>query len=315
MESKMDTPKSIRRITAHLAKSTHTWPLYFCCLITLLFSSSANAEWVEWVFDASQRFEWNNNINRSAFADDSEEDMTTTTNISMGRFNQLTPTLRIRTTFDLKQEFHENYDELDRFEWGASVSARKKFGVGRMRPWLSTFLSARELNVHDDQRDGEFYTGGFLFGKTLSDRTDFFIRAEYQKRDGDKGPSADPALDSDVFDQERFVGTVGFSFIITPSLLVSGSYEYMDGEIDSACTVPNVIIVGMNEELNAITTDPVFGGCIYRLDADSNSLSADMSYAFDGHTSINLGYRYQKGEASKLEYKNNIINLSVNYSY
>jgi len=118
-----------------------------------------------------------------------------------------------------------------------------------------------------------------------------------------------------VFDQNHWTASLQGNFLLTNRLLLLGAIRHFDGDIISACTTGNVGTVLAEEDVQAITADAVFGGCVYRLNGDGNSASLDLSYAIGRHSSLNIGADYLTGKADVLEYRNTVFRASFMYSY
>lgn len=171
------------------------------------------------------------------------------------------------------------------------------------------------MDVKDDIRSGNFADIGIAAGKRLTDRFDMSGSLEYSKSNGKPGVQIVPPISSDVFDQNRWTATIEGNFLLTNRLILLGALKHYDGDFVSACTKGNVGTVLELEDVQAITADAVFGGCVYRLDGDGNSASLDLSYAIGRHSSLNIGAEYLAGKADVLEYDNTIIRASFMYSY
>jgi len=285
-------------------------------LFLLFFSTLSHAEWVEWITDIDSGIQYNDNINRSAFSSDVEDDTSLKANISLGRVNQVTSTFRYSLSTDFSAEYFDQFELLNSTTAGATFSARKKLGLGLTVPWVKGSINMSHLNVRDSVRSSQNIGIDIQAGKRYSERLDIVAGYRFHTRNGKSKPSAAPGLDGNVFDQDSQEIFLSSSYLVTENWLSSFGVSYFDGEVDSACTGGNVATVLM-WDISAIIKDSIFGGCVYRLDVEAYSLSFDNSYALGRHASINVGYQLQKGkgDAGFLKYKNSIFSVIYKYSY
>jgi len=283
----------------------------------LLLASPAGAEWVEWIADAGLAFEWDDNVNRSAFDADEVSDFRWRPAVRGGRIYQLTDHTRLSFAAELEGALYHDWDGLNHFRAGGTAAVLHKFGTGPNVPTLRFHGTVGYLGISDHERSSVLYEAGIQLSKRFSPRFDAAIDVLYSDRDGRNGTVVVPTLGTDVWDQANVeVGAVG-NFLITPQILASVGYRYRDGEFDSACTPGNVATVFAREGSNveAIAIDDVFGGCVYRLDGHMHGALVNLSYGLSDHLSVDLGYRFQHGKARSLAYDTNIVTLSLLFRY
>lgn len=284
---------------------------------TLLFSTSASAEWIEWIADAETGVRVHKNLNRSSFADDEREDSEYFLGLTLGRYNQLADSTRLRLTFDLDAGFFGKYGLLDYRKAGLSLSVRQKLAFGRDAAWVKPNMYAAYLDVDDDARDSVLYGAGVQFGKRLTERLDGRVGYMYESRDGEDGDTI-PGLASDVFDQESQTVSVEASYALTERVLLTGGYAYRSGEFDSSCTPTNFVEALQRADISAMIVDDAYSEnfCTYKVSGAINTFSMDASYSlFKGHGSINLGYEMNEGEADDLSYSSSVVRALFMYSY
>lgn len=277
--------------------------------------SSAQAEWVDKVADVSIEFLATDNLNTSAFNADEEDDVGVIPRVSLGRFYQATDLTRLRLTLDLSSEAYDEFDKLNSTTVMARAVLRHKFGIGPREPWLRVSLAGGQKFADVDIRDSDLFEFGLRYGHRFAERADASVGFRYNLRDGGTGVVAVPGIETDVFDISNWSVDGTLNYLLTNKSLLSMTYTFRSGEFDSACTVGNVGIVLANENVKAITLDDVFGGCVYRLEGNSNSLNANYSYALGRHAAFNAGFEYRNGKADVLGYETSIFRLSFNYSY
>ena len=140
--------------------------------LLLAHPGTAGAEWVEWIADAEAGLVYEDNLNRSAFANNEKNDTALVPSASFGRVYQITDAARIRVSADFEVSAYDKYDLLNYWKAGASLAARHKIGLGPDVPWVQGRLAAAHMDVRDDMRDSNLYSAGLLAGKRLSERLD-----------------------------------------------------------------------------------------------------------------------------------------------
>jgi hypothetical protein len=290
------------------------WMVLLGCSL-LSTSMLSQAEWVEWILQPTVEFRSQSNINLSAFAPDEENDRALRLDLEGGRYFQMGDRSRLRLSAELEGESYDEFDLLNNIAISGKAAIIHKLGVGWNAGWISPYVEFGYNDVKDDIRSGNFGELGFAAGKRLSERFDMSASLEFSKSNGKQGVQIVPPISSDVFDQERWIAAIQGNFLLTNRLILLGAVRHYEGDFVSACTKGNVGTVLAVEDVKAITSDAVFGGCVYRLDGSGNSASLDLSYATGRHSSINISAEYLSGKADVLEYHSSIFRASYMYSY
>ncbi len=291
---------------------------FILCLSFLLTPAyDVQAEWVEWIADAGIGMEYGTNINRSSYDSDQREDFSVIPSISVGRYNQLSDSTRLRATLDIEGGVYKTYDLLNYGKAGINLSVRQKLGFGADAPWLKPHLSVSYADFSEDTRDSSIYEAGISLGKHLTDRLTGQIWYSYSTRNGKDG-EVSFNMPTDVFDQKVHAYAIEASYVVTDRVLVTGGYALRTGDFDSSCTPTNFSWVLQKEDVLAATSDDAYTEdyCVYRLSGDMRSYSIDASYSlFAGHGSINAGYQLNQGKASELDYTGSAVRFSFIYNY
>lgn len=300
-----------RLILSPLSNSTPVLAL----VLLAWFAGPVQAEWVESIAEAELGIAYDNNLNRSAFTEDEEEDHEFTGTVSVGRYYQVKDNTRFSITGDLGVRVLDQFTELNSASIGTTVTLHHKYGVGTDVPWVQGFASLSYLDVKDHARDSTIFDIGLRAGKRFMPRLDGQVEYFYRTRDGENGPVVDPSIDTDVFDQDFHKVSANLNFLATNRLLLSTGYSYRDGEFDSACTPGNVGTVFALEDVKAIAFDDVFGGCVYRLDGTLWTFSLGASYALGRETALLFTYQNNDGKADELHYSGKIYRISVGHHF
>jgi len=291
-------------------------------LITLLWGiQPASAEWGEWIADAELGVLHNDNINQSLLEFDERSDSVFLPSIALGRYYQLMDTTRLRLTANSWGRAHKTFDRLNSITSGITVGMVHKFGLGSEVPWIRADAYVGYMDVRDDVRDGMHYTMDLRVGKRFTPRLNGSLGYEYSLRDGGDGEvtmkNTMHGIDTDVYDQKKQTLSLEANYLITNYTMLTAGYSYRYGDFDSACTPDNFEILWptVEKDVEAIASDKVFDGFVYRLKGWTNVWSLNLSYALSGHASLNLGYQYKKGELDDLSYTNSIVQAVFMYRY
>lgn len=309
-------------------RKQHSISIIFVPLLLLAGVSRAEIEWGEWILDPSVQWQYQDNLNYSAFSEDELSDNLLQLDIQAGRILQLTDFTRARFTIGVQAMFYQDFDDLNNSSVTAGLTVQHKFGTGAEKPWIRPEVFYTYANYSDsirsdsllqggsaDLRTGNRLTLGIMAGKRLNDRLDINASVHYHDRDGKTGQVIVPGISADVFDQQGWTLGLNGNYLLASRWLLSAGYQYYNGEMDSSCTPGNVGKVFENARVRAITLDNAFGGCVYKLDGRANMLSLDLGYAIGQHSSVNFGVGYQAGTADDLDYSNTTVQASYMYSY
>jgi hypothetical protein len=280
-------------------------------------SPPASAEWVDWIAEAGTGFEYNDNLNLSAFRDDQESDYAWLATGRGGRVYQITDDTRFSLVGEFQSRKQFRWEDFDRVKLRTRASVLHKFGVGPNVPRVRVHGSGGYMWVDDSDRSSWLWETGVDVSKRFTPRIDALVFFKYTNRDGGSGDVIVPTIQSNVWDQEMFqVGALG-NFLIWENLLLSAGYTYHDGEFDSSCTVGNVgkVFTREGDNVKAIAANNVFGGCTYRLGGHIHQASVNLNYGIGDRWSVDAGYKFLQGKADVLIYRANIVTLSVLFRY
>lgn len=274
-----------------------------------------NSQWVEWIADVGVSYSHVQNLNFSAFSNDENSDNLWRINGSFGRYYQLSGTTRMQVMVLASTEIYSDFDKMNNQAIGTSIGFRHKFGVGFNVPYVQLNMEYFDRKFDADGWSHKILSGRVELGQHITERLTLSGSVIVSEMDGKKGPQIIPDLSSRPFDQQFWRATIALDYLISQDWLASIDYSRRQGDFHSACTVENVEWVLETMKVKAITTDEIFGGCVYQLDGDTNIYSASLSYAISEHAAVNLDARFFDGHADTLDYEANDIQLSFNYRY
>jgi hypothetical protein len=276
------------------------------------------------IFTSGVTYSYNNNAPNGARPQDILSEQSLAVDISAGKYFQLNDTVGLTLAVDAAMTRHDKYSRLDSFSFGVSSSLKKKIGLGYFAPVLRLSVAAAHLDSKHNPRDQWVYNAGFGISKRLHDRFDISLQYSYKDTQADDVPVIDnPFLVSrgitgDAYDlTTNRIDALGI-FSATERLSLYAGYARQQGTI-IASTPRYIEILDISD---AVAPDPVFGEEIvaYTFDADSNIYMTGLSWAINGHTSINLGYerRESKGaakDARAFTYDNSVFHTSILYGF
>ena len=274
-----------------------------------------NSQWVEWIADMQISYADIRNINYSAFSNDQENDSRIAANAVLGRFYQFSGNTRMHLAVELAAEHYDKFDMMNNEQVGINFGIRHKFGLGHTVPYLQI-----NAHYHHQEIDADFWSNDRFglsaeVGKHVTDSMSLALSVSYSSMDGEKGNVIVPELSSRVFDQDFWRASLFVDYILSQDWLVSAEYSRREGDFHSACTPENVAKALETMQVKAITSDEVFGGCVYQVDGSNNTYSANLSYAISRHSALNLSVEFYDGSVDILEYDGSKVQLSYNYRY
>ena len=288
-------------------------------LFLILFSHSVCAEWVEWIADSQFDYTYNSNINQSAFTNNEKDDHLLDLSLIGGRVFQInrdnSDYTRLRLAMDVNLRGHEHYDDLDHIQIGGSFSLIHKFGLGRDAVRASLYSGVHYRWERLSERNLASYNFGVNLNKNVTERLNLSLDFSYNIEDGGSAVQLIRSIPSNVYDSERFVVTIGSSFLVTNDFQVTFDYSYANGDLLGNCSDANVGTVFLQVNVKAFAEDRVFGGCQYRFDGDVHTVALGGDYAINNHLFTHLGATYSRGGENNLTYNTIQVNANIRYEF
>lgn len=284
-------------------------------LLTMLNVQADEGQWVEWIADFNASYSQFNNLNLSAFSDDAQDDQRLHVGGEFGRYYQFDGRSRMHLSAKAEASRFQDFDGMNNLSYGLGMGFRHKFGLGLFVPYIQANVAYSKQNYDTSAWDSDLFSTSLSLGKHWTDRLTLSTSVHWQKLDGKKGPTIEPALSAEPFDQHYWWAAVAADYVLAQDWLISADYSRRQGDFHSACTVGNVATVLTTMQVEAITLDDIFGGCVYRLNAKANIFSAQLSYAINAHTGINANVKYFDGSAGELDYHGSQLQLNYSYRY
>mgnify|MGYP001040452087 FL=1 len=274
-----------------------------------------NSQWVEWIADLQASYSEVNNLNYSAFSNDQENDSRLGVSAVLGRFYQFSGNTRMNLAVELAAHRYDSFSKMNSSEVGVNFGLRHKFGLGHHIPYLQFNTSYRHQEVDADPWSNDTFELDLEIGKHFTDSLSLAASVSYSSMNGKPWEVIVPDLSSQVFDQDFWQVSFFADYILSQDWLLSLGYGRREGDFHSACTPENVSKVLETMQVKAITSDEIFGGCVYQLDGSNNIYSAGLSYALNNHSALNLSVEFYQGSADALDYHGSNVQFSYNYRF
>ena len=208
---------------------------------------------------------------------------------------------------------HNDFTRLSTLSLGASVSARKKLGLGAYSSSINASFSLGVNTVTDTKRSNNAIELGLSWDKRLN--TIWELAA---------GLTLDSAsAKNSVFDSSGTTVYASADYTFSEKLLFSFGVSQRSGDIISVTNASanpseaTYAYLSQSSGSNWISDD-VYGSGLtaYRIKADTFIIKASLSYALNNSSSINAGFENQNSKLGYgISYKNNILRANYIYSF
>ena len=280
-------------------------------VLPFCFPTAAAADWIA---DVDAGVIYDNNLNNAELERDIRSDSALTASLSVGQVLQLDTDHSLAVTADLKSELYKHHSGMNNLTAGATLSLRRKLGLGAAAPWLRVSASGARLQFDESLRDGWLYRAGAAAGKRFAERWDVQVAYGFEKRTADNARPVIAALPGNVFDLRSHSLSLDLRYSASDTILLFAGYSWRNGDVVST-SVPNAKIFRAS---TALARDPVFpvGNFAYTLDAISHHAVVGVSVALNSHSSVNLSYARQiTYGAGDNNYYKSLFAASYSYSF
>jgi len=251
-----------------------------------------------WILDAEVAMVHEDNVSRSRFGRDRQEDFSIRPFISAGRHFQLSNTLGLFTTVQIERAEFFDFTRLDHTRFGGNILVKKKFGIGLDAPWLGFFANGGREDFRENARDAFFTQFGIKAGKRFGNRINLIGSYIYDWTRAD---------DNGVFDTDGQTFSLASEFCVTPKLIASLGYQLRPGEIVTHASGLNgagIILNTFDRPMRA-----------FNVGVKANLINAGLSLGLTERTSLNFVFEYLVAERFNFEYENKHYELSLNFSF
>lgn len=275
-----------------------------CCMFTSLPGFAAGGG--PWSFRAETSVIHDNNIGKSQWENDIEEDMFFSGAAQASYTMSLGFSQALTFTGEARVEEFQDFDGLSNTQVGGTVDYRFQTRSGFTAPIYSIFIRAIQADFETDIRDSNIFDLGFSATRRLTSRITGTLGVTATQRDADQG---------EVFNLERTRYFGNLDWTLSQSVAVYGTYSFIDGDVFSTAT-PRLSIINWAE---AIEPDNAFGGiannkAVYRLDAETQILRLGMNIGLNSKSAIDISVdRLNSDAAGPIEY--NLTTVAASFFY
>ncbi len=292
------------------------FPLATFPLLTALPAAAApSLQWSDWQLDAGAETRFDHNLNRAGRRAEEDWDVSYHPAVGLGRALQLDERTRLSARAEVEGAIHSRFDGLHGVEAGLRLSLVHKLGLGPA-PWVRLSARGAYRHVQADQRSGPRFALGLLVGKRLTERLDAALGYRFNRHFGENGGTiaAAPGFPNDVFDQQFHEVWLEGRFLVTERLQATAGFQYRRGDFDSNAR-GNRFDILVENDVEAGALDRVFGGWVYRIDGNGYAPYAGLNYALADRWSLDLRYRFERGEGAGLDYRNHAVRAALLFRY
>lgn len=271
------------------------------------------------VLDATLETRHDDNLPFAVAPADVESDTALAARAAGGLYFQLSDSIGLTTTVDLRGEHYFEFEGLDHVAAGLSAALRGKLGLGAEAPWWRLSAGFSAVDYDFDPRDGLEYRAGVRAGRRLGERLAVEIGYDFERRRAHAVRDIPFVVTVFGLGGAAFDGDVhAFSFVATydwsERLALQAGYARRMGDVCATTRIDPEIL----EYSTAVTPDPVFGfdRYAYRLDVDTDVFTARMSYALSDHLALSASYERRDAHSSgSIAYSSNVGGLALLYRY
>ena len=270
----------------------------------------ALGQWVEWYSHGELAWEYDNNVNLSAFSDDQSDGHRLLLDLSGGRFFQMNGRTRLHAQLDLGAIYYERFPSLSQLNSGATLGIKHKFGVGRQVSRLNAFVTGQRWTYRDEDRNSTVLLAGGAWRRPWTPRFDTRLGYRRLWRDGSAGPRLAPGISSDVYDLRWHRLEASGHYRLTSRLLATALVSYRNGDALVDCK-PGVARMPAASDFDAQTVNNVFGDCLLRTEGDAWGYGMRGNFRLTRHVTLTGGFQAFAWEIGPWDYDKHIFQLGV----
>lgn len=267
-------------------------------LASLCMASFADAEWFA---DAELGTVYEDNLSRAFNKSDRESDIAFEPHATVGQHLQLSDPLGLSVTAHLKDSVYGKYYGLNNLAIGVMLSLKYKMGLGSYAPWVKVYGSATYLDYNETDRSGSLWITGFTIGKRINERAGIMADFDYESR----------KARNSVFNQSGNKVSLKADYLLTDIMMLSFGYAISRNDIAVSYALLPYSAYSAGDIIYTFNTPME----VERVRATIQTLSADANLAINGNLSVNLGIKHHDISADNHSYPDNIVSISINYSY
>jgi hypothetical protein len=244
------------------------------------------------------------NLNRSALANDEIESTFYTAASGLGFTHRINPLSFVNYSGRIKYENYADTDGLNNAEAKFSVSYRNKPIAGFNKPTIILDAHVAITDFETDVRDRTEYGFGVMMSAWVTDRMSARVGTSARLRDSD----------SRVFDTKDVRLFLNSDLILTRKLTTYLTFSYIRGDVvsttgdTSSVETLHLIRIADDIEPDATFADSELS---YRFNATTRVLNGGFNYQMTRRQALDLSFRtVHSKEGSGVDYESSFVNLS-----
>ncbi|MEM7293877.1 MAG: hypothetical protein AAF420_10860 [Pseudomonadota bacterium] len=229
------------------------------------------------------------NVTRAQYERDIEEDTVGSVLGQIDYLQQLNETSGLIYSASAEAEKFATFEDLDNLNIKLSANYKWHLGYGFYSPRVAFSAAYTLRDFVNEQRTGSGFELGASMTRRFSENIIMTGGLRLRSFEGD----------SDVFSVDDTSAFLNVDFAITPRIALYTTVRLIVGDVVSTAE-PSLDIINASD---AIEPDEAFGGFrtnrfVYRLDADTTTLTVGGNYALDNKSSIDASLLYIDTQAS-----------------
>jgi hypothetical protein len=276
-------------------------------------SAMAAAAHAEIGFGASAQTGFNTNLSNAQNAGDKISDEFLSASLSLSQLWFLGSSYLVSASAETSGEYFDHLSGLRNASFDASLSARRKWGLGSLAPWARATLVAGRTGYEDSYRNLTYYRGSLETGKRVTAALNVSAAYLFVHHDGAIAPDEYGEPPTDVFSGNAHSLTLNLEYSALPRLLLNLQVVGRHGDVVSTTHQNAGIYFGSR----AAVEDPAFGDeeYAYRMIGTTYGIQAGSHYALGAHHLIGVQFGYFSTHASGNNYINMIPEITWAYRY
>ena len=256
-------------------------------LAVLCLSARTEASWFG---DLALSLSHDDNLNRAALYQDERTDAFLDAELAWLRPFDLRTHGVLDAGVGLSARLHDRFDDLNFVALDVGLNYHRRFGLGPQALWLGGHVEYQYLSVNDEWREGNRQSLGLNIGRGWGDTWQASVGVAYSRQSPDNLDQAGGNAPYNVFRLSEYTLNVDVEYALNNGWLLLGGIDYMDGQINSSTTDPDLF----EGDPPPWVDDPVFGPDFrtYRLDATALGYSLGVSIPIGHRASFNVLGRF-----------------------
>jgi hypothetical protein len=280
--------------------------------VLVIFCAAPVTALADWTLGAAASVSHDDNVGNAQNYDDKVSDYAATANISLFQLIPLGD-FSLSVGGDLAGEAYDRLTGLNNASIDASVSLKKKWGLGAFAPWARAQLSLGRADYQDVYRDATIARASLELGKRLDERLNLTVKYFFERRAATAGEELLPGLSSDVFSQNGHNFLANAEYALSERISLNLGTLLRHGDVVSTTLSPGY---GIYESSSAVADDPTFGpnAYAYKLTGTTYGVRLGAEFSVTVHSSIGLGFqRLETHAQGGNNYSNSMPEVTWNY--